>query len=65
MLATNTDLAARWSQLRGEKPALRIRDAALSLGVSEAELVALGIGAPPRRSTATGADPGRCRRSVG
>jgi putative hemin transport protein len=44
MLATNTDLAARWSQLRGEKPALRIRDAALSLGVSEAELVALGIG---------------------
>jgi putative hemin transport protein len=44
MLATNTDLAARWSQLRGEKPALRIRDAALSLGVSEAELVALGVG---------------------
>ena len=44
MLATNTDLATRWSQLRGEKPALRIRDAALSLGVSEADLVALGIG---------------------
>src|SRR6185295_5488437 len=44
MLALDTDLAARWSRLRGEKPALRIRDAAASLGVSEAELVALGIG---------------------
>jgi putative hemin transport protein len=42
--ASNTDLAARWSRLRGEKPALRIRDAAAALGVSEAELVALGIG---------------------
>lgn len=44
MLATNTDLATRWSRLRAEKPALRIRDAATSLGVSEAELVALGTG---------------------
>jgi putative hemin transport protein len=45
MLATpNADLAARWSRLRGEKPALRIRDAAATLGVSEAELVALGVG---------------------
>lgn len=44
MLTTNPDLAARWSRLRGEKPALRIRDAAASLGVSEAELVALGAG---------------------
>ncbi|CAN5921416.1 hemin-degrading factor [soil metagenome] len=40
----NADLAARWNRLRGEKPALRIRDAAATLGVSEAELVALGIG---------------------
>ena len=40
----NTDLADRWSRLRGEKPALRIRDAAATLGVSEAELVALGVG---------------------
>lgn len=40
----NTDLAARWNALRGEKPALRIRDAAATLGVSEAELVALGVG---------------------
>ncbi len=44
MLTTNPDLAARWSRLRGDKPALRIRDAAASLGVSEAELVALGVG---------------------
>jgi len=44
MLTTDTDLANRWSRLRGEKPALRIRDAAATLGVSEAELVALGIG---------------------
>lgn len=44
MLTPNPDLAARWSRLRGEKPALRIRDAAASLGVSEAELVALGAG---------------------
>lgn len=44
MLTTNPDLADRWSRLRDEKPALRIRDAAVSLGVSEAELVALGAG---------------------
>lgn len=44
MLTIDTDLAARWSRLRGEKPAMRIRDAAASLGVSEAELVALGVG---------------------
>ncbi len=45
MLATsNSDLANRWSRLRGEKPAMRIRDAASTLGVSEAELVALGVG---------------------
>jgi putative hemin transport protein len=42
--SANADLAARWSRLRGEKPALRIRDAATTLGVSEAELVALGLG---------------------
>jgi putative hemin transport protein len=39
--SSNADLAARLSRLRGEKPALRIRDAAAALGVSEAELVAL------------------------
>jgi putative hemin transport protein len=42
--SANADLAARWSRLRGEQPAMRIRDAALTLGVSEAELVALGVG---------------------
>ncbi len=41
---SDADLAARWNILRGEKPALRIRDAAATLGVSEAELVALGVG---------------------
>ena len=40
----NGDLAARWTRLQGEQPALRIRDAAATLGVGEAELVALGIG---------------------
>jgi putative hemin transport protein len=45
MLSTsNGDLAARWTRLRGEQPALRIRDAAATLGVGEAELVALGVG---------------------
>jgi putative hemin transport protein len=42
--SANADLAARWSRLRGEQPTLRIRDAAVTLGVSEAELVALGVG---------------------
>ena len=45
MLSTsNGDLAARWTRLRDERPTLRIRDAATTLGVSEAELVALGVG---------------------
>jgi putative hemin transport protein len=42
--SVNAELAARWSRLRGEQPTLRIRDAASTLGVSEAELVALGVG---------------------
>ncbi|MDP1749227.1 MAG: ChuX/HutX family heme-like substrate-binding protein [Reyranella sp.] len=54
MLSTsNGDLAARWTQLRDERPMLRIRDAATTLGVSEAELVALGIG---RTATPLAAD---------
>jgi putative hemin transport protein len=54
MLPSSTvDLANRWSRLRGEKPALRIRDAAATLGVSEAELVALGIGQKGIGQTAT------------
>ena len=44
LTSPNVDLATRWLRLRGEQPALRIRDAAATLGVSEAELVALGVG---------------------
>ncbi|MSP76071.1 MAG: hemin-degrading factor [Rhodospirillaceae bacterium] len=50
---TNGDLADRWTRLRGERPALRIRDAATALGVGEAELVALGVG---RTATPLGPD---------
>jgi len=51
--SANADLAARWSRLRGEQPALRIRDAATTLGVSEAELVALSVGNKGAGTTAT------------
>ncbi|MBS0219696.1 MAG: hemin-degrading factor [Proteobacteria bacterium] len=44
LFTPNSDLARRWIRLRDAKPALRVRDAAVTLGVSEAELVALGIG---------------------
>lgn len=37
-------LAARWQALRGQQPNLRIRDAARSLGVREAELLATNCG---------------------
>ncbi len=37
-------LAARWTELRAAEPNLRIRDAALKLGVSEAELLATRLG---------------------
>lgn len=37
-------LAVRWRAYRAEHPKVRIRDAARSLGVSEAELVATGLG---------------------
>lgn len=40
---TNT-LKSQWETLKAENPALRIRNAAEQLGVSEAELVATGIG---------------------
>jgi len=36
----STDLYSRWQALRAQNPALRARDAAAQLGVSEAELVA-------------------------
>jgi putative hemin transport protein len=51
--SANADLAARWSRLRGEQPTLRIRDAATTLGVSEAELVALGAIQKAGGTTAT------------
>lgn len=37
-------LADRWTTLRAEQPKLQIRDAARTLGTSEAELLATGIG---------------------
>jgi putative hemin transport protein len=39
-----SDLAARWNALKESKPAIRARDAAEVLGVSEAELVASRTG---------------------
>ncbi|WBS01667.1 hemin-degrading factor [Pseudoduganella sp. SL102] len=42
--ASTATLAERWSTLRAEQPKLGIRDAAKQLSVSEAELLATGIG---------------------
>lgn len=42
-------LAQRWQLFREENPKVRIRDAAASLGVSEAELVATGCGSTATR----------------
>lgn len=39
-----TDLRSKWEQLKKNKPALRIRDCAAELGVSEAELLATTVG---------------------
>jgi putative hemin transport protein len=43
-LAADAGLAQRWEKLRAEQPKLQIRDAARALNVSEAELLATGIG---------------------
>lgn len=40
----STNLKSSWAKLKAEQPQLRIRDAANKLGVSEAELLATGIG---------------------
>lgn len=40
----DSPLAARWQQFRQDNPKVRIREAAKQLDVSEAELVALGLG---------------------
>lgn len=42
--ASTATLAERWTTLRAEQPKLGIRDAAKQLSVSEAELLATGIG---------------------
>lgn len=42
--ATLSDLRTRWSDLLKEQPHLRIRNAAHELGVTELELLALGLG---------------------
>ncbi len=39
-----TDLRARWAELLQEQPTLRIRNAAQALGVTELELLVLGVG---------------------
>lgn len=53
---TAEDIAQQWSQLRQTEPKLRIRDAAAKLGVSEAQLVALGCGTTATRLSADWGD---------
>lgn len=40
----STDLRSKWEQLKKDKPTLRIRDCAIELGVSEAQLLATTVG---------------------
>ena len=44
LFETSSALKAAWHELKVSQPQLRIRDAAKKLGVSEAELLATGIG---------------------
>lgn len=44
MSTATISLKEQWEQLKTENPKLRIRDAAKQLGVSEAELLATGVG---------------------
>ena len=44
LFASTTTLKNAWQELKSAEPKLRIRDAAAKLGVSEAELLATGIG---------------------
>ncbi|MCS7080665.1 MAG: hemin-degrading factor [Chloracidobacterium sp.] len=53
---TAEDIAQRWALLRQSEPKLRIRDAATKLGVSEAQLVALGCGTTVTRLSADWGD---------
>ena len=50
-------LAERWSLLRAEQPKVMIRDAARTLGVSEADLLATSIGSTVTRLRSDGNDP--------
>lgn len=50
-------LAERWSALRTEQPKVMIRDAARTLGVSEADLLATSIGSTVTRLRSDGNDP--------
>ncbi|CUI06743.1 hemin-degrading factor [Massilia antarctica] len=52
-----TTLAERWNTLRTEQPKAMIRDAARTLGVSEAELLATGIGSTVTLLRSDGNDP--------
>ena len=44
LFETQSQLKTAWEKLKSENPKLRIRNAASQLGVSEAELLATGIG---------------------
>jgi putative hemin transport protein len=44
MLISEQSLKDRWNEFRAENPKTRIRDAARQMGVTEAELVATGVG---------------------
>ncbi|CDG82945.1 hemin-degrading factor [Janthinobacterium agaricidamnosum] len=55
--AAPANLAERWSTLRSEQPKLQIRDAARTLGVSEADLLATKLGSGVTRLLADGNNP--------
>lgn len=58
------DLGARWGALRTEQPKLQIRDAARSLGVSEADLLATNLGNGVTRLQADGDQPREIMRAA-
>lgn len=49
MSTATVSLQQQWESLKAENPKLRIRDAAKQLGVSEAALVAIGVGSTATR----------------
>lgn len=57
-LSTSSPLRDRWSDFRTANPKVRIRDAAVRLGVSEARLVATGCGENAIRLSPNGAEKG-------